>query len=319
MSGGNAGEDPVERLHGAGSDEQAIKLESDLLADGENPLQDGDPEDQPDQEQPPSFHAPSSAVDRVIARFESQVGVTEAPPGSNRTPYTEWYGLTGPWCAMFVSWCFALEGSPLAASTSKGFAYTPSGAAWFRKQDRWTTEPAPGHVVFFDFPGDGVNRISHVGIVTGVHGDGSIETIEGNTDERGGRTGGKVMRRRRKVGIVGYGIPRYVDAGFSAHAHVADSVGPPAPPQHFPEDRMTNHTLNIDLDANGNGYNDLIGVPVARVASVVVKGPNPEAQGSYARGFHDPEVTEAGGSARVVLKATSPGKATVAVSVWAVD
>jgi len=82
---------------------------------------------------------------------------------------------------------------------------------------------------------------------------------------------------------------------------------------------MTNHTLTIQLDANGNGYNDLAGVPVSRIASVVVQGPNPQAQGSYARGFHDPEVTDAGGSARVVLKATAPGKATVAVSVWAVD
>lgn len=324
MPGVDSSEKSVERLHEAGSDEQALKLESDLLADGDNALQDGDPEDQPDQGAPPSFHVPATPTDRVIARFESQLGVTESPAGSNRTPYTEWYGLTGPWCAMFVSWCFAMEGQPLAASTSKGFAYTPSGAAWFKKQGRWTGEPARGHVVFFDFPSDGVDRISHVGIVTAVHGDGSIETVEGNTDERGGRTGGKVMRRRRRVGIVGYGIPHYVDAGFEAHAadhgrEAAEKVGPPPPPVHFPEEGMTNHTLNIDLDANGNGYNDVPGVPLGKVASVVVLGPNPEAQGSYARGFHDPEVTDAGGSTRVVLKATAPGKGTVAVSVWAVD
>ena len=313
-----ASEEPVDRLHDASDDEQAIKIEGDLLAEGDNALQDGDPEDQPDQQAPPSFGVPRSQVDRVIARFESQVGVEESPSGSNRTPYTEWYGLVGPWCAMFVSWCFAMEGNPLAASTSKGFAYTPSGAEWFKKQGRWTTDPARGHVVFFDFPGDNFNRISHVGVVTAVAGDGSIETVEGNTDEKGGRTGGKVMRRRRKVGIVGYGIPAYVDSGVDAEA-AAQPLPPPAPPQHFPEEGMTNHTLTIQLDANGNGYNDLAGVPVSRVASVVVQGPNPEAQGSYARGFHDPEVTDAGGSARVVLKATAPGKATVAVSVWAVD
>jgi hypothetical protein len=63
--------------------------------------------------------------------------------------------------------------------------------------------------VFFNFPGDSVNRISHVGIVESVRPDGSIVTIEGNTDERGGRTGGKVMRKVRRVGIVGFGIPDY--------------------------------------------------------------------------------------------------------------
>jgi hypothetical protein len=63
--------------------------------------------------------------------------------------------------------------------------------------------------VFFDFPGDHVNRISHVGFVEEVRGDGSIVTIEGNTDERGGRTGGQVMRKLRRVGIAGYGIPGY--------------------------------------------------------------------------------------------------------------
>ena len=139
-------------------------------------------------------------------RFDSQLGTTENPPGSNRTAYCEWYGLTGPWCAMFVSWCFFIEGLLLAASTSKGFAYTPAGAQWFKKKGRWTQTPERGHMVFFDFPNDSVKRISHVGIVTGVNADGSIDTIEGNTDERGGRTGGKVMRRRRAVGNVGYGI-----------------------------------------------------------------------------------------------------------------
>lgn len=318
MPGESEVDGAVERLHEASDDGAALKLEADVLTEGENPLQAGDPEDQPGQDPPVHFDVPGSPMDQVIARFESQVGVVESPAGSNRTIYTDWYGLVGPWCAMFVSWCFAMEGKPLAASTAKGFAFTPSGAAWFRKQDRWTTEPARGHVVFFDFPGDGVDRISHVGVVTAVHGDGSIETVEGNTDEKGGRTGGKVMRRRRKVGIVGYGVPRY-DAAGVVLLPAEQTQATPIPPVHFPEDGMTNHTLSIQLDANGNGYNDLAGVPAAKVASVVVKGPDPAAQGSYARGFHDPEVVDSGGNARVVLKATAPGKATVNVSVWAVS
>ena len=197
----------------AGSDEEARALEASLLEQSDNALHPGDPEDQPPFADRPHSQRPASRgvgdVDRVIARFESQLGTVESPPGSNRTVYCDWYGLTGPWCAMFVSWCFFNEGLALPASTSKGFAYTPAGAQWFKNQGRWSEIPERGHVVFFDFPNDSVHRISHVGVVTGVNPDGTIDTIEGNTDERGGRTGGKVMRRRRGVGVVGYGVPGY--------------------------------------------------------------------------------------------------------------
>src|SRR5688500_13749979 len=109
--------------------------------------------------------------DRVLARARGQLEVTEDPVGSNQVLYNRWYYGTNarePWCAAFVSWCFFHEDLPLPASTSKGFVYTPSGAAWFQKNGRWVdgrNRPEPGWVVFYDFPGDGVNRISHVGIV----------------------------------------------------------------------------------------------------------------------------------------------------------
>jgi surface antigen len=158
-----------------------------------------------------------ATVKDVLDRARSQLGVSESPPGSNRTPYGEWYGIVGPWCAMFVSWCFYFEGLPLADGGGKGFAYTPSGAAWFQRRGKWTRTPAPGHVVFFDWPNDGVNRISHVGIVESVRADGTVVTIEGNTSD-------KVMRRNRRVGIVGYGVPSYADGdgGWFEMATTAD-------------------------------------------------------------------------------------------------
>jgi len=150
-----------------------------------------------------------TTAQQVLQRAQSQLGVAERPAGSNHVLYCDWYGVVGPWCAMFVSWCAFQEGLPLAASTSKGFAYTPAGASWFQRQGRWSDEPQPGHVVFYDFPGDDIHRISHVGLVESVEADGTIVAIEGNTDSRGGRTGGQVMRRRRRTGIVGYGVPAY--------------------------------------------------------------------------------------------------------------
>jgi len=148
-----------------------------------------------------------TAVKAVLDRARGELGVTEVPLGSNNVKYGEWYGLNRhPWCAMFVSWVFYHENMPLAFSTSKGFAYTPAGVAAFKAQGRWyTSNPKPGDVVFFDFPGDRVNRVSHVGIAESVRADGTIICIEGNTNDR-------VMRRARKLGIVGYGRPAYPDA-----------------------------------------------------------------------------------------------------------
>ena len=66
-----------------------------------------------------------------------------------------------------------------------------------------------------DFPHDGVDRISHVGIVASVHAN-SVTTIEGNTggDNKDQRNGGMVLVKERKTGdgspIVGYGRIRFV-------------------------------------------------------------------------------------------------------------
>ena len=40
----------------------------------------------------------------VVAR--SFIGTKENPPNSNRTMFSNWYGIIGPWCLMFVTYCF---------------------------------------------------------------------------------------------------------------------------------------------------------------------------------------------------------------------
>jgi surface antigen len=158
----------------------------------------------------------TTALD-VLGFARSKVGLIEAPPGSNRQPFGEWYGVNGvAWCAMFVSWCFFQADLPIPATTSKGFAWTPSGAAWFERAGAWGRVPSVGAVVFFQMPG--VARINHVGIVEAVPGDGSIVTIEGNTTAPGmpgsDRAGGTVARRKRILAdsvrrVVGFGYPAY--------------------------------------------------------------------------------------------------------------
>jgi CHAP domain len=115
----------------------------------------------------------------VLATARSQLGTVERPPGSNRTPYGAAYGRDGEaWCAKFVWWVFRQSrGSALIPKT----AFTPTLAQWFRDHGQWGTKPRPGALVFFDFPNDGLRRISHVALVEAVHPDGTIQTIEGNT------------------------------------------------------------------------------------------------------------------------------------------
>lgn len=245
-------------------------------------------------------------LERAVFEAEKWIGTVEQPPGSNKVPgVTDWYGLVGPWCAMWVSRVFWDAGLPLPASTSKGFAYTPSGAAWFKKQGRWhTSNPRRGDVVFFDFPGDNVNRISHVGIVTGVRPDGSIETVEGNTDERGGRTGGKVMRRVRRVGIVGYGRPAYA------------TPSPAQPMHYYPEDNMIRIPLTVDFH-EGRGYVDVFGFHRDRVVTANVLGPDPAVSGWDETNVPAFEKATHGETARLVFETNRPVTAKgVLVEAW---
>lgn len=169
----------------------------------------------------------------VLDVAKSQLGVSESPAYSNKTPYTRWYGLTGPWCAMFVSWCLHTAGFPIAITTKKGYAYCPDGVNYFKRNGAWadkSVQPKPGWVVFFDFPGDGVNRPSHTGLVEGRLADGRISCIEGNTNGAGSRTGGNVMRHYRSIsgGIIGYGIIDYqsdAPAAQEAEMFIVETTG----------------------------------------------------------------------------------------------
>jgi cell wall-associated NlpC family hydrolase len=51
-----------------------------------------------------------------IARAE--LGTIESPAGSNKVKYSTWYGLTGPWCVMFVMWCYQQAGVELPIRTA---------------------------------------------------------------------------------------------------------------------------------------------------------------------------------------------------------
>ena len=158
-----------------------------------------------------------------IATARGELGVIEGPK-DNETKYGAFTKANFlPWCGSFVNWCANEVGLKIPSCVS-----TVAGASAFMKKGQWEKAeeavPLPGDIVFFDFPNDGVDRISHVGIVVKDNTDGTVTCIEGNTapDKKGDqRNGGQVclkvraykkkngskLRKSQAVTVVGFGKP----------------------------------------------------------------------------------------------------------------
>jgi hypothetical protein len=165
--------------------------------------------------------AVKGSVEAIIEIAKKEVGTIEGPK-DNETKYGAWIKVNfQPWCQSFVSWCAHTAG---VAKFPKS-ASTVAASDEFKKQGRWADarndDPTPGDWIYFDFPDDGVNRISHVGLCIKNNGDGTIQVIEGNTSgtaKGDQRNGGMCVEKTRayvknKKGIlnavVGWGRPVY--------------------------------------------------------------------------------------------------------------
>jgi len=149
----------------------------------------------------------TSAALIEIAKME--IGTIEE--GDNLTKYGKFTKADGlPWCGSFVNWCASQAGVKIHSVVG-----TAVGAHKFKEINRWSNIPQLGHLAFMDFPHDGVDRISHIGIVVALIDAKTCLTIEGNTSGTGDqRNGGMVMVKIRSYGenkeILGFGIPKFV-------------------------------------------------------------------------------------------------------------
>lgn len=134
---------------------------------------------------------------QVVEIARKEIGNTEFPDSSNLTKYGEWFGLNAePWCAIFVSWCFAASGLPLEPiGFKKGFAGVQTGVDHFKKTNQLTKVPITGDIVCFDWQVDG--HFDHTGIFVRNIDDNTFESIEGNTSLGNQSNGGQVMLRIR--------------------------------------------------------------------------------------------------------------------------
>ncbi len=139
---------------------------------------------------------------RSLAQIAAaDLGLSESPKGSNQGPQLQKFfnadDLAGdgyPWCASAVSFWVQTWVKEHASGL-----HAPRLAAVSQFRDWADTNrlhvcatPSPGAIVVFNF--------SHIGVVEKVSpNDPTITTIEGNTNDDGGREGFAVYRKSRPL------------------------------------------------------------------------------------------------------------------------
>ena len=140
---------------------------------------------------------------RILDAARAELGTTES--GTNRgdaLKYPQHFGRGAEaWCADFTSYVMQQSGGKM------NNPYCPSVVNQLKADGNWKgkSNPQPGDLVLFDWDGD--RNADHIGIVEKVNADGSIGTIEGNTENpQTGQEG--VWRRTRSMStILGFGAP----------------------------------------------------------------------------------------------------------------
>jgi hypothetical protein len=131
--------------------------------------------------------------------YTSQLGVQEAPKGSNWGPEVKKYlahvqtRSPAPWCAAFVRFCLDSAGIKSSITAYSPTAQNAKNLVWYR--DKWIKAAQPGDVFTIFFPSMG--RIAHTGFYHRTINPSICETVEGNTNTDGSREGYMVCKRKR--------------------------------------------------------------------------------------------------------------------------
>jgi len=142
---------------------------------------------------------------KALKAAQGQLGVKESPANSNQCKFTSWYGMVGPWCAMFCTWAFETQCNSPSFVKGSRYAYVPyivSDARSGRYGLTVTNSPIPGDLVCYDWERDGTS--DHIGIFADWidRRRGTFRAVEGNTSPANNSNGGQVMLRDRDRSLV---------------------------------------------------------------------------------------------------------------------
>jgi hypothetical protein len=167
---------------------------------------------------PPSPLA-SPLLSAVLETATSQIGVRETQPnrGAEVDEYVASVGLdpagARAWCQAFIYWCF--QRAAITAGVPNPCVRTAGVLDhWHRAPSRALVDARaafddrtlvrPGAIFVIDHGGG----LGHAGLITGVTG-AELQTIEGNTNERGSREGDGVYRKSRWFAEINVGFIDY--------------------------------------------------------------------------------------------------------------
>lgn len=158
----------------------------------------------------------SQLKDAALKVAQTQVGKMEDPLGSNWghpvEDFLKYCGLDEPaaWCMAFVYWCFGQASirvgvvNPLSKTASVSHAWQVAYPQ-HKSVNLPGFTPQVGDIFIMQFKAGG----GHTGIVESVDQDGTLHTIEGNTDLNGSPEGIGVFRRIRHFSSPIVGFLRY--------------------------------------------------------------------------------------------------------------
>lgn len=143
------------------------------------------------------------ALEIAITQIGVQEGAGHKNNGKDVEKYLASIGL-GPgyaWCMAFVYWCYEQAADKMGRQNPM----LKTGGVllqWKQRKEKFRAlTPQPGDIFIMDY-GKGTG---HTGIVEKVNEDGTVDTIEGNTNDEGSREGYEVCRRTRpRAKIIGY-------------------------------------------------------------------------------------------------------------------
>lgn len=124
--------------------------------------------------QPTQGERLTSKSGQIIAAAESQIGPASSP-GSFCNPY----GPCEEWCSLFAAWAWNQAGisTPEYGFTGTLFDWVSLHAKTLSSNDM----PAEGDFVFYGTGPQSSSTSVHMGVIVETWGDGSLETIEGDS------------------------------------------------------------------------------------------------------------------------------------------